>query len=324
MRVISYKNQCIDFLQKPSPRPSPSGRGSFAIGSNDKLKGFAYVLFAVIIWSGWTVISRFAVKWNLSPYDVTAIRFTTAGIILLPVLIKKGFAISGHNVRDSLVMSLLMGAGFVNIATMGMLFAPVSHISTTLNGTTAILTTIAGIFLLGERFSRSQFSGIVITVTGLVVIFTAKEASAPDIHLGHALFITAASMWAAYIYLVKKWKVEALHSAAIVSVFSMFYYMPFYLIFADKSHINIENWQPILFQAFYQGVLTAILALFLFNKGLLIIGAARAGAMIPLVPVLSTMLAVVILQETPSFVELSGVLIVSIGVLLSSGILKKS
>ncbi|MEI7669608.1 MAG: hypothetical protein WCJ33_05970, partial [Pseudomonadota bacterium] len=33
MRVINYKNQYINFLQQPSPRPSPRGRGSFAIAS---------------------------------------------------------------------------------------------------------------------------------------------------------------------------------------------------------------------------------------------------------------------------------------------------
>ncbi|MEI7668898.1 MAG: hypothetical protein WCJ33_02300 [Pseudomonadota bacterium] len=40
MRVINYKNQFIDFLQNPSPLPSPKGRGSFAIAST--LKRFSH------------------------------------------------------------------------------------------------------------------------------------------------------------------------------------------------------------------------------------------------------------------------------------------
>ncbi|MEI7669880.1 MAG: hypothetical protein WCJ33_07345 [Pseudomonadota bacterium] len=37
MREIIYKNQCLYFLQKPSPRPSPEGRGSFAITSDNNI-----------------------------------------------------------------------------------------------------------------------------------------------------------------------------------------------------------------------------------------------------------------------------------------------
>ncbi|MEI7668737.1 MAG: hypothetical protein WCJ33_01485 [Pseudomonadota bacterium] len=38
-----YKNQNIRFLQKPSPRPSPRGRGSFAIASEITIINMIFV-----------------------------------------------------------------------------------------------------------------------------------------------------------------------------------------------------------------------------------------------------------------------------------------
>jgi len=288
------------------------------------LKGFGLVLFAVLVWSGWSVISRFGVKSNLTPYDITAIRFTTAGLILLPIALKKGFRIGEYGFRSALLMSVLMGACYTTIAIMGMQYAPVSHAGTTMNGSLVLVTTATGFFLLGEAFSLLQFSGVFITLAGIILMMTAKAVNSPDIHLGHALFLIAALMWGSYIYFVKKWKVDALHAASIVCVFSMCYYMPFYLLFANKSHINAGNWVAILSQAAYQGILTAIIAFICFNKGLAIIGAARAGAMIPLVPAIATLMAIPLLGEIPSSLEIIGVVTVSVGVLIASGIIKIS
>ena len=101
----------------------------------------------------------------------------------------------------------------------------------------------------------------------------------------------------------------------------MLVYMPPYLLLAD-SHITLQNWQPVLFQGVYQGILTAVMALISYNAAIRILGASRAGAFIPLVPVLSTLLAIPVLGEVPSVMEVLGVFGVSFGVLLASGVLR--
>ncbi len=49
------------------------------------LAGCALALLAVAIWSGWLVITRVAVTSTLSAEDLSALRFGSAGLILLPV-----------------------------------------------------------------------------------------------------------------------------------------------------------------------------------------------------------------------------------------------
>ena len=293
--------------------------------SSPPLKGFCYIIFAVFIWSGWIVASRYSVKGTLSAYDITAIRFTTAGLFLLPVAFKKGLKIGPWGYGSAFLLSLLLGASYMNIAALGMQFTPASHASTLINGTVLVVTSLAGILLMHEPFTRLRLLGIGIILSGIATIIVV--ASPNDAHLypsawqGHILFILAGCMFGTYTLLAKKWHIAPLHATAIVSVISMLYYMPFYLLLG-KSHIGTANLYEVAFQAGYQGILTAVIAFMLFNKGVLLIGATKAGAFVPLVPVISTLIAIPVLHEIPSVYEWIGVFMVSCGVLLASGVIR--
>ncbi len=291
---------------------------------SNMFKGFAYVLFSICVWSGWMVASRFAVKGTLTAYDITAIRFTVSGILLLPFAFKHGLRIGPKGLLGGFILSLLMGAPYTNIAIAGMAFAPASHASTVINGTLLVFTTIAGIYALREPTSLLRIAGVACSVLGICCMLAAKNAyGGSDQWFGHLLFVISGSLWAGYVILVRAWKANALQAATAVCVLSMIFYMPFYLLFVH-SHISMQNWHEVAFQSFYQGILTAIIALISFNAGIHILGASRAGALIPLVPVFSTLLAIPVLGEIPSALEWTGVAAVSSGVFLASGIIGRT
>src|SRR5215467_7511916 len=58
--------------------------------NSEYARGALYGLAAVCIWAAFIVVSRLGVKSSLTPWDVAAIRFATAGVLLLPYLLKKG------------------------------------------------------------------------------------------------------------------------------------------------------------------------------------------------------------------------------------------
>ena len=60
---------------------SPTGQGY--------ARGALFGLAAVSIWSGWIVVARLGLRTSLTPWDITAIRFGVAGVIVLPYLIRK-------------------------------------------------------------------------------------------------------------------------------------------------------------------------------------------------------------------------------------------
>jgi drug/metabolite transporter (DMT)-like permease len=288
---------------------------------HNTLKGIACVMLSVFIWSGWMVVSRFAVKGSLMPADITAIRFTTAGLLLLPIALRRGLSIGPWGWRSGFLLSLLIGAPYTLIATAGMMYAPASHASTVINGTLLVLTTVVGIHGLREETSALRLAGVLCSLIGIVCMLVAKSAyGSADQWIGHLLFVVSGLLWGGYTLLARAWRVDAKHAAAAVCVFAMISYMPFYLLFV-RSHIGLHNWQAVAFQAVYQGLFTGVIAFVAFNTGIHILGALRTGAFIPLVPVISTLLAIPVLGEVPTLLEWTGVASVSFGVFLASGIL---
>ncbi len=290
------------------------------MSEHSTLKGVAFVLFSVFVWAGWTVASRYSVRGALTAYDITAIRFGVAGLLLLPVALKRGLAIGPWGLKGGMLLAFLIGAPYTNIAVAGMRYAPASHASTVITCTLLITTTVVGIWIMGEKTSRIRLTGVAFSVMGIACMLAAKSGpDNPGHWLGHLMFVTSGAMWAGYTLLTRAWKLDAVHAAAVVCVFSMLGYIPLYLLFM-QSHIGLNNWHEVAFQTVYQGVLTGVVALLSFNHGIRILGASHAGAFVPLVPVLSTLLAIPILGEMPTVLEWTGVAAVSSGVLLASGV----
>ena len=60
--------------------------------SSNYLKGAVFGLAAVSIWASWSVITRRAVTTSLDAWDIAALRFGVAGLLLSPVLVRRGLA----------------------------------------------------------------------------------------------------------------------------------------------------------------------------------------------------------------------------------------
>lgn len=86
-------------------------------------------------------------------------------------------------------------------------------------------------------------------------------------------------------------------------------------------NINAGNSHEAIFQAVYQGVFNSIFALLCYNRAIKLLGATTSSAFLPLIPVLATIAAIPMLNETPIPLEWLGIALASGGVLLSTGIL---
>ena len=56
------------------------------------LKGAVFGFAAVSIWGSWSVITRLAVTTSLEAWDIVALRFSVAGLLLAPVFVQRGLA----------------------------------------------------------------------------------------------------------------------------------------------------------------------------------------------------------------------------------------
>ena len=137
--------------------------------------------------------------------------------------------------------------------------------------------------------------------------------------LGDAMFALGGLFWASYTIGSRVWRVEPLHATAVVGVLSMVLYIPGYAWLAGAD-LAAAPWREIVIQAVFQGVLSAIVALLLYTRAVAILGAARGAVFAALVPTFSLLIAIPLLHETPTQLQLVGVVFVTAGMVFALGL----
>ena len=122
------------------------------------LTGAAWGVFAISIWVGWILLTRFGVTTSLTPYDITALRFGCAGVLLLPIVIRKGFAVRAVGLPLLAVICAGAGVPYVLIASGGLQFAPAAHAGALVPGTMPLWAALLATLFLGERIARPRRS----------------------------------------------------------------------------------------------------------------------------------------------------------------------
>ncbi|MEM9489839.1 MAG: DMT family transporter [Myxococcota bacterium] len=286
------------------------------------LQGALLGTVAAAIWGGWPVVTRFGVQQTLNAYDICALRFSVAGLLMLPLLIRKGFFSVG--VGKSLILALGAGAPYVCVSAIGLVYAPAGHLGMIEPSFMLVMSMIGGIVILGERPSRSQLLGYAIILFGVATIGMSSLTfgGGSDVIFGDLLFLFGGLLWATYTVASKKWGIKAFHATAIVSCWSMVLYLPFYLLVIG-TNIPQAPVSEIVTQSIAQGVLAGVLALVFFTKSVEILGSGRGALFGTLVPGTAVLLAWPALGERPSATEWLGLVLVSLGLMLALGVIQR-
>jgi drug/metabolite transporter (DMT)-like permease len=303
----------------------PSAPAAPASDVSRFILGAFCVIATVTIWAGWLVLIRFGVTTTtLNVPDLVALRFAAAGPILLPVLLRRGFALDRLGWTGLLAVALGGGAPYALVVGAGLVFAPVAHASALTQGVLPLTIGLVAAVILRERLSPLRLLGFGLIVAGALAIAGIGLASlASRESIGHALFLGATLLWAGYTVAIRYAQLDGLHAAAIAAVTSFVFYLPIYLFFYGDRLLAAPIGE-IALQAFYQGVLTAVVSLVLFGRGVALLGATGAGAFIALGPIIAALMAIPALGEWPKPTDWLGIAVISAGVYIASGALTLS
>lgn len=282
------------------------------------LRGSLYGLAAVSIWSGWIVVARLGLWTSLTPWDIAALRFGVAGLILLPYLFNKGLAFDRLG-WVGLAAIVLGGAAPVFLANSGLLFAPAAHAGALFPGVMPLMVALLAAALLREQLTSRKKLGFALILPGvLVIVWGSGSEFGSRQNVGHGLFLSAALAWAFYTVAMRKARLDGLHAAALSAVGSMLLYLPIFALMPGKT-LAVASWSDLGLQAFVQGVLTAIVSLLLYGRAVEILGASSGAAFAALCPAMTALLAIPILGEWPKPIDWMAISLISAGVYIVSG-----
>ena len=173
-----------------------------------------------------------------------------------------------------------------------------------------------------EKTNIFQVLGVVFSLFGVVIIITKADLFILlnlKFNKGDLWMVVAMFSWAMYSALLRKKKLEISQLSLLQTIISagLVFLLPAYLIelsLGYKASINL----PFVLTLSYVVLFPGLASFILWIKGISIIGSNRAGIFLHLMPIFSTILAILIFSEQFMIYHLIGALLIITGIILSS------
>lgn len=281
------------------------------------LRGIAWSMLAVFIFSGWFVATRFSVTHELRVWDVLALRFGVGAVLLAPVLVAKRQRLR-QRAGEGLLYAFLWGAPFVLLLTLGLQLTSAAQSSAVTPTLMPLFAGLIGYFVLKQALGWSKLLSYAVIIAGMAILVFLQPVK--DLHANPWGFLPltgAALIWAIYTVRFRRSDLSPLEAATLLCMWSAVIYMPLYVLLG-LSRLELASASELLLQAFYQGVLMSVVAITSFNRAVTLIGPRAAAAIIAAVPVLSALLAIPFIGEIPTASGAIAIAMIAFGVVLGA------
>ena len=262
-----------------------------------------------------------AVFRELPPLAFNAVRMTVAALVLGVIWLSRERS-KKMPLRDWLQ---LWGVGLIGNAFYQILFAvgldlTTSGVSSLLIGTIPVWTALLAMALGWEKISKKTWLGILIAFTGVILVTLGSPAVgsnpvAKDPIVGNVLTLGAAICWASYTVLSKR--LLERYSALRVSAVGLLLGVPGLWPFAVTDLISLD-WRalpPSVYGSIlYTSCLSIALAYLIWSYSIQQLGSSRTAIFNNIVPVVTFVLAFLVLREPVTWLQVVGGVVVLAGV----------
>jgi len=289
-----------------------------------RLANQPYLLLSIaaLCWAGNAIVGRLAAG-NIPPVTLAFLRWGLAFLIILPVAwkhLKRDWPSIRGRLGTMIFLSLTGIAGFNTLQYWAL--EHTQALNTLLLQSAAPLF-VAGwsLILLGIRLTLSQAIGILVSMTGVLVILlhgNLTAIAAIDFNKGDLIFTVALLIFGLYsVMTLKRPPMHELSFVAFTFGCGAACLIPVLipeLMFRPAMQLNVPN----VLSVIYVAVFPSTIAYLCFNRGIQLIGANRAAPFFHVVPVFGSAMAIVFLGETPQAFHLIGFALVLTGVFVAS------
>ena len=287
-------------------------------------QAYLFLILTTLFWAGNFIVGEQASRFDIPPFTLNFYRWTFAWLILAPFTIKEIIEKKDHiieNIKLIIVLGITSITIFNSIVYYSLNFTEV--ISGVLMISTIPVMIIVFCWILKiEKSNVYQILGVIFSLFGVIVIITKADLVILlnlNFNKGDLWMVVAMCSWAMYSALLRKKKLEISQLSLLQTIISagLVFLLPAYLIQLSLGHKEYIHLPFVLILTYV--VLFPGLASFIFwIKGISLIGSNRAGIFLHLIPIFSTIMAIIILKEKFMFYHLIGALLIVTGIILSS------
>ncbi len=282
------------------------------------MKNLLFPLIAVLIWSINAVVSKAAAT-VIEPAAIAFYRWFIAFLVLTPFVL---LPVLRQRKRVAHYWWKLLILGSLGMVLNQSLAYYAAHtVSATIIGIFTslipLLTVIISLFALRVTPTVGITLGTVLSLFGLTWLVSKGEPASLLQHgmgIGEVMMLIAAASYALYGVLTKRWAIPLAnwHSLYVQIGFGVLLLLPNFMM-SDNIQLTNDNISLVLFA----GIPASVIAPYLWIQGVIRIGANMTSIFMNLAPVLTAVIAILVLHEKMHSYHIIGGSIVLAGVILA-------
>lgn len=311
MSVVTSENSSSSVLQVEDQQ----------VSSYQKWIGILAASLMVLVWASYFMSLKIGASSALTTYEIAVFRFVIPGVLLAPLFIRHFSSI--RKVPLIYLAGLLIGGGvpFFWLGAMGMKTGLVAEGSTLIPGVAPLFVTGLAVLLFRQPLSQWRLYGLILIASG-VAAFLLESLSGGNGLAGQGIFLLASFFWALFAVSVRQCGLSPLVAASVVTLPSSCFLLIYGLMYQPELGWYQVEWSELVAQMLVQGLGAGLASSFLFAFAISKLGAETTSAIGSLTPVVASGIALLWLNEVLNEHILLGIFLISIGVVLASGVIK--
>jgi drug/metabolite transporter (DMT)-like permease len=272
-----------------------------------------------LFWAGNVVLGR-AVAGMIPPVSLACLRWAIASLLLMPFAwpyLRKDWRLIAKSWKIMLFLGIV-GPGFYNTLSYLGLVQTEALNGLVLSAAGPMLIALAAWSIFGDPLPPAQLASLATGFIGVLFIVSRGDLSslaALRINPGDGLLLAGLLMWSIYTAFFRKRPAVSWQSFNAVSYsVAALANLPFVIAEQYYGHV-VMSWSPATIAAVsYTAIFPSLVAYIFYNRGVELLGPARAGLYFFLVPVFGALLATVFLGEQLHAYHAAGFALIIAGV----------
>ena len=285
---------------------------------------YVFLILATLFWSGNFIVGKAASLFEIPPFTLNFYRWTFAWLILAPFTLKEIYKKKDYildNIKLILVLGITSITIFNSIVYYSLNFTQVISGVLMISPIPVMIIFFCWVFRI-EKTNFYQILGVIFSLLGVTVIVTKADLGKLlnlNFNKGDVWMVVAMFSWAMYSALLRKKKFELSQISLLQTIISagLILLLPAYLIEMYLGY-RLTVHLPFMLTLGYVVIFPGLASFIFWIKGISIIGSNRSGIFLHLMPIFSTVLAILIFDERFMTFHLIGAIFIISGIILSS------